>query len=95
MEKPKSDSVEKAISEINDDVETLAEKMKLEGYIFDLNIINQNQISLKIMGDEELDITFTKLKPYPIMKDGEKTTTTLKERIEKIIREFAPKIEKE
>lgn len=78
---------EKLIEEIDEKVLKTAKRLKDEGLDFDLSIANENQISLKINGHE---ITFTKIDPYTIKKDGKIFTRAIEKVIEERIRELAP-----
>ena len=52
-----------------------------------LSIANENEISLKVNGRE---ITFTKIDPYTIKKDGKVFARSIEDVIEDRIREFTP-----
>lgn len=77
---------EKLIEEIDEKILKLAKRLQDEGLIFDLSIANENQISLKMSGRE---ITFTKIDPYTIKKDGKVFTKSIEKVIEDRIRELA------
>lgn len=77
---------ESLIEDIDKKVTRLSQRLKEEGIIFDLSIVNENQISLKVNGRE---ITFTKIDPYTIKKDGKVFTKSIEKVIEDRIRELA------
>ncbi len=91
MENMEYKSTEELLSEIDKKVLRMAKKMKDEGYVFDLSIPNENEISLKVSGKE---FTFTKIDPYTIKKDGALLTKAIEAVIAERIKEHSL-IEKE
>ncbi len=86
MENMEYTSTEELISEIDKKVLKMAKKMESEGYVFNLSIPNENEISLKVAGKE---FTFTKIDPYTIKKNGVLSTKAIELVIAERIKEHS------